>query len=182
MANANSFADVINRQNGGNPIVIQSSTTIHQSFLLGGQPATLNVPNPMVSIDAGEFFPNLTADGRPFMLQATGKVTGGEKYQIDIVLGTGLVNVVASTGLAAGGLTADNWGLQFLGMWDSSSLFLRGLYWGWIGSVQISQAGIVTTSLQPANLAALQFNVAATIATANASAVLTLTDFSGEFC
>src|SRR5689334_14082000 len=98
MANTNSFADVINRQNGGQPLVVSASSTLHQSFLIGGQPALLTVPNPMVSIDAGEFFPNFTADGRPFLIQAMGKVTGGERYQVDIVQGTGLTNVVASTG------------------------------------------------------------------------------------
>lgn len=180
MANANSFADVILRQNNGQPLIINATTTIHQSFLLNGVAALLNVPNPMVSINAGEFYPNLSADGRPFILRAGGKVLGGEKYQIDIVQGTGLTPIVATTGLATNGLAADNFLLEAECMWDSQSQNLRCIYYGFVGNQAVNQAGVVS-SIQVASLANLQFNVALTIPTANATASVQLTEFSGEF-
>lgn len=180
MANANSFADVINRQNGGNPIIIQAPTTLHQNFLLGGAAALLTVPNPMSSIDAGEFFPNFSADGRPFILRAGGKVTGGEQYVVEVNLGGTLNQVVATTGLSSNGQVADNWLLEIEAMWDSTSTFLRGIYYGWAGATQVSQ-GTLATVQKPANLAALQFGCAVQIASANANALFSLTEFSGEF-
>lgn len=181
MANANSFADVINRQNSGQPITISSSTTLHQSFLLSGSPAVLTVPNPMASIDAGEFFPGLAASAKPFILRAAGYSIGGEKFQVDIVnSATALTPVIASTGLYNNGLTADNWLLEVECMWDPTSLNLRGIYYGWAGTSAITQASLLGAPA-PASLAALQFNVAVTIATANANAQIVMTEFAGEF-
>lgn len=180
MANVNSFADVINRQNGGQPLIITATTTLHQSFLINGVAALLNVPNPTSSIDTGERFPNFSPDGRPFILRAAGKVLGGEKYQIDLVQGTGLTSVLASTGLATNGLTADNFLLEAECMWDSQSQNLRCFYYGFVGNTSVNQAGVIS-SIQVAAASSLQFNCALTIATANANAQVQLTEFSGEY-
>ncbi len=181
MSNSNTIADVILRQNNGVPLTIASASTLHQSFnLSNGSQALLNITNPMTMIDSCEMFPGRSANALPFILRAAGTVVGGERYQIDIVQGTGLVNVIASTGLAINGLTADNWLLEAECQWDPTSLFLRGIYYGWTGNQGINQASLVTAN-QPANLAALQFNVALTLSNANVNAAFFVSEFSAEF-
>lgn len=179
MSNQNTIADVINRQNNGQPIVVTTASTLHQSFQLGQSPATLTIPNPMASSNSTNLFANLSADGRPFRLRAMGKVSGGEQYQIDLVSGLGLTPVVCSTGLSANGLAADSWGLEADLFWDSTSQLLRGYFEGWAGGLTIAQAA-VQAKISVANLNLLQFTVALTIATANASASVTLTEFSAD--
>lgn len=166
-------------QNNGQPLTLSGSTTFHKSFGNGGVAGQVTVPNPMVSINAPELFPGRAANGLAFGIRAVGLVTGGQKYQIDINLGTGLNQTIASTGLSTNGLTADNWFIETECVWDPTSLFLRGIYWGWAGPIALTQATLVTAN-QPANLAALTFNVAVTCATANPNAVFTLTDFSAD--
>ena len=180
MSNRNTIADVINRQNNGQPLVITSTTTLHQSFnLANGSQAVLSIPNPMAPIDGVAPFPNFSADGRPFFIKFAGKVLGGEKFQVDLVQGLGLVNVVASTGLYTNGLTADNFLIEFTGMWDSQSLFLRGFYEGWVGNVSVGNL-VAVASNQPANLSAVQFNLALTINTSNVNASVAITEFSAD--
>jgi hypothetical protein len=180
MSNPNSIADVILRQNNNVPLTIASAGTLHQSFnLANGTQALCTIPNPMALIDSAELFPPRAASALPFLVRAGGTVVGGERYQIDIVQGTGLVNVVASTGLAINGLTADNWLIEMECQWDPTSLYLRGIYYGWAGNQGINQTSLVS-SVQPANLAALQFNVALTLANANVNAAVFVTEFSAE--
>lgn len=179
MANRNTIADVINRQNNGQPLILSATTTFHGSFQLNGSTALLNIPNPMALIDASAPFPNFSPDGRPFLVRVAGKVTGGEKYQIDIVQGTGLTPVAASTGLATNGLTADNFFLEAECMWDSTSQLLRCLYYGFTGQQAVNQAQVIS-SITVSTVASLQFNCALTIPTANANAQITLTEFSAE--
>lgn len=179
MSNGNTIADVINRQNNGQPLIIASANTVHQSFLLNGVAALCTIPNPMAMIDGGEFFPNFSPDGRPFLVRVAGKVTGGQKYQIDIVQGTGLTPVLATSGVATNGLTADNFLMEAECMWDSTSQNLRCFYYGFVGNQSINQAGVVS-SIQVTTVASLQFNCALTIPTANANAVVSLTEFSAE--
>lgn len=180
MANRNTIVDVINRQNNGQPLVITATTTLHQSFnLSNGSQAVLNIPNPLAPIDSAAQFPNFTADGRPFRVRLAGKSLGGEKFQVDLVQGLGLVNVVASTGLYTNGLTADNFLIELEAMWDSQSLNLRGFYEGFVGNVSVANT-VIPSLIQPANLAALQFNTALTINTSNANASVSITEFSAE--
>lgn len=182
MANSNSFADVILRQNNGQALIITTAGTTHKNFTLAdGTQALLTIPNPMTSINAGEFYPNLTADGRPFIIRVCGKVVGGEKYQVDLVPGANILTpVLASTGLATNGLTADNFLLEAECMWDSTSQNLRCLYYGFVGNQAVNQAGVIS-SIQVTTLAGLTFSAALTIPTANASASVSITEFSGEF-
>jgi hypothetical protein len=179
VANPNSIADVINRQNNGQPIVITSANTLHQSFQLGQSAALLTIPNPMAPINTPNLFPNFSPQARPFIIRAAGTVQGGEKYQIDIVQGLNLTPVLASTGLATNGLTADNFMLEAECMWDAQSQLLRCIYYGWVGNTQVSQ-GAVINSISVATFASLQFNVALTLATANVNASVALTEFSAE--
>jgi hypothetical protein len=179
MANANSIADAILAQNNGQPLTLAATTSIHQSFQKGGAAVQLTIPNPMAMIDSGDEFPGRSASGLSFLVRAIGLVTGGERYQIDINLGTGLTQTVASTGLAVNGLTADNWALFIEAVWDPTSLLLRGVQYGWAGNQAVSYSAL-SGSFSPANLAALTFNVAVTIANANANALFTLTDFSAD--
>jgi hypothetical protein len=181
VSNGNSFADVIVLQNNKQPLTLSSTTTFHGSFQMGGSAALLTIPNPMtVAIEGGEFFPGASAQGKPFIMRAAGLVTGGQRYQIDIVQGTGLTPVVASTGLSQGGLQNDNWLVEVQCMWDTSSGFLRGIQYGWVGATAITQQAL-SQSISGLTLTTLQFNVAVTIATANANALFTLTEFSAEF-
>ena len=179
MANMNTIADVINRQNNGQPLIISATTTIHQSFLLNGSVALLNINNPMAAIDSGLKFPNFSPDGRPFKIRVAGKVTGGEKYQIDIVQGTGLTGVVATTGLSTNGQANDNWFLEAECMWDSTSQFLRGFYYGYAGALAVAQVTL-PSSITVTAASSLQFNCAVTIPTANANAQITLTEFAAD--
>lgn len=179
MSNASTVADAILQQNNGAPITLAATTALHKSFAIGGTTVNITLPNPLVCIDSQVLFPSRSAAGLSFVLRATGLVTGGERYQIDINQGTGLTGTIASTGLALNGLTADNWALFAVCMWDPTSLFLRGIYYGWTGNQQVTQASLVSI-VQPANLAALTFNCAVTIANPNANALFTLTDFSAD--
>ena len=179
MSNQNSIADVINRQNNGQPIVITSAGTLHQSFQLGQSAALLTIPNPMSPINNAGLFPNLAPQARPFIIRAAGTVLGGEKYQIDIVQGSGLTPVLASTGLATNGLTADNFFLEAKCMWDAQSQLLRCIYSGYVGSALVALAS-AAASISLATFASLQFNVALTLASANANASVALTDFSAD--
>lgn len=179
MSNASTIADVILQQNNGQPITLATKTSIHQSFQLGGSAAQCAIPNPMACIDSQVLFPSRSAAGLAFLIRASGLVTGGERYQIDINLGTGLTQTIATTGLALNGLTADNWFLEAICLWDPTSLNLRGIQYGWTGIQQIAQAAL-STAQQPATLSALTFNCAVTCANANANALFTLTDFSAD--
>lgn len=180
MANPNTIADVINRQNGGVPLVLASASTLHAAFLLAnGSAAVLNIPNPMQTIDQPQEFPNFSPDGRPFLVRLAGKVTGGEKYQVDLVLGNNVITpVVASTGLATNGLTADNWLIETELMFDSTSGYLRGIQYGWAGLQAISQS--VLSTPQTGVTLPLQFTAALTLATANVNASVSVTEFSAE--
>jgi len=180
MSNVNSVADVILQQNNGQPITLASTKTIHQSFQLGSSAALLTLPNPLALVDAAQPFPGRAAQAIPFLIRAAGTVIGGEQFQIDIVQGTGLTPVVATTGLDTQGRVNDNWYLEASCMWDSASLFLRGMYRGWVGNVTFGWLPLAGTPISPANLASLQFNVAVTIASANANASFSLTEFSAE--
>ena len=183
MANRNTIADVINRQNNGVPLSLSATTTLHAAFqLANGSAAILNIPNPMVPIDCAAPFPNLSPDGRPFLVRLSGKVTGGEKYQVDLVLGHNVLTpVVASTGLSPNGLTADNWLIEAELMFDSVSGFLRGFQYGWAGAVANAGSGLSqASSLSAVTLATLLFTAVATIPSANANAVITVTEFEAE--
>lgn len=184
MGNFNSTVDVIQRQNGGNPIVLAFPTTVgHQQFGYGiGNPAIASIPNPLFSVDGDKTFPGRSAQGYPFVVKAAGTWTlaAGVRYQIDINQGTGLAPAIASTGLIINATTtSDNWLLEFIGMWDAVSTNLRGVFYGWSGGVNIAQAPLVLSS--PASLAALQFNVAATVLGPNPTNSFSLTEFSADF-
>ena len=181
MANRNTIADVINRQNNGVPLTLSATTTLHKAFpLADGSAAVMSINNPMTRIDGDAAFPNFSADGRPFLVRLAGTVKGGEKYQVDLCLGSNVITpVVASTGLSANGLTADNWLIEAEMMFDSTSGFLRGFQYGWAGPAQTSQAAL-SQVLSSVTLAGLQFTAALTIATANANATVTVTEFSAE--
>ena len=182
MANPNTIADVINRSNGGVPLTLVATTTLHAAFpLANGSAAVLNIPNPMQTIDEPQQFPNFAPDGRPFLVRLAGRITGGEKYQVDLVLGNNVITpVVASTGLSPNGLTADNWLIEAEMMYDSISGFLRGIQYGWAGPVAVA----TTILSQPAGLTGLslplQFTAALTIQTANANASVFVTVFEAE--
>jgi hypothetical protein len=184
MSNGNTISDAILQQNNGQPFTIAAAGTLHQAFGFNKAgvltPVQVTIPNPMSLIDSSELFPGRSAAALPFIIRAAGLVTGGEQYTIDINLGVGTLNQqIATTGLALNGRTADNWLLEVECMWDPTSLFLRGIYYGWAGSAGINQASLATVQ-QPANLAALTFNCAVTIAQANANALFSLTEFSAE--
>ena len=178
MSNANSVADVILQQNNGSPITLKSTTSLHQSFQLGGSAAVLSIPNPLACIDSQVLFPARSASAVSFIVRAAGTGGGGgEPWQIDICQGTGLTPVLASTGKIVG--VADNWLLEVVCMWDPTSLYLRGLYYGWGGVTAIAGSSLIQ-ACQPANLAALQFNVAVTIFNGNPNSSFSLTDFSAD--
>ena len=178
MSNANSIADVILRQNNSVPITLTSTTSLHQSFQLGGSAAVLTIPNPQACIDSQVYFPARSASAVSFIVRAAGTGGGGgEPWQIDICQGTGLTPVIATTGKYTG--VADNWLLEAVCMWDPTSLYLRGIYYGWVGSTALAQSALTQVS-QPANLAALQFNVAVTIFNGNPNSSFSLTDFSAD--
>ena len=178
MSNASTVADAIVLQNNGSPVVLAATTALHQAFSVGGTAINVSVPNPLACVDSQVLFPSRAANGLSFLIRAAGLVTGGERYQIDINLGaTSLSQTIATTGLAINGLPSDNWLLEALCMWDPTSTRLRGIYYGWTGLQQVSQSSLATIQT-PANLAALAFNCAVTIANANANAQFTLTDFS----
>jgi hypothetical protein len=177
MSNPNTISDAIMQQNNGAPIVLAATSTLHKSFSLGGAAVVISVPNPMAGIDSSTNFPGRSAGGTSFLIRAVGQVTGGEPYTIDINQGTGLTPTIASTGNAANGRTADNWSLEVLCSWDPTSLFLRGIFYGWAGPNQVANQSLLAV-VSPANLAALVFNCAVTISSANANASFTLSDFS----
>jgi hypothetical protein len=180
MSNGNTIADAILQQNNGQPFVIAATTTLHKQFgFPGNVPVQVTIPNPMALIDSSELFPGRAANALPFIIRAAGTVLGGEQYTIDINLGAGLTQQIATTGNAINGKTADNWLLEAECMWDPQSLFLRGIYYGWAGPNGINQASLATAQ-QPANLAALTFNCALTIINQNANASFALTEFSIE--
>jgi hypothetical protein len=176
----NSIADVINRQNNGQPIIIASPSTLHQSFQLGASAATLTIPNPAALVNSGDRYYNFSATARPFVIRAAGKVTGGQRYQIDIVRGTGLTPVIASTGLALNGNNFDNWFLRATCMWDPDSGDLRGFFTGWTGN-QLVPLQPLSQNVLDIKLTDLVFNVALTIQNANPTAVFSLTDFSADW-
>jgi len=180
----NTGFDVIYQQNNGQPIVLSFPAQGHQQFKLGAGVAVGTFPNPVSLIESGGHFPGRAASAIPFIVKAGGLITAGRgvQVQIDVNQGTGLTPSIASTGSfttpLGAGLYQDNWVIEIEGMWDPTSLNLRGIQYGWIGGTQISQAALVGSA--PANLAALQFNVAATVVNANASNSFTLTEFSGD--
>jgi hypothetical protein len=179
MSNGNTIADAILQQNNGQPYTIAATTTLHQQFGKGGVAVQVTIPNPMALIDSSELFPGRAASGLPFIIRAAGLVTGGEQYTIDVNLGTGLTQQIMTTGNAINGRVADNWLLEGECLWDPTSLFLRGIYYGWAGPAGVNQSSLATAQ-QPANLAALTFNCAVTIINANVNALFTLTEFSIE--
>lgn len=184
MSNTNSFSDVIYQQNNGQPIVLSVPKQGHTQFMLGASPAILTVPNPMALIPSSVAFPGRAAQTLPLVIKAAGTFSLGRgvSYQLDINQGTGLTPAIASSGLQitplGAGLYLDNWFIQITAMWDSASLNLRGYVEGWVGNISISQATLVNSA--PATLAALQFNIAATVTSANPSNSFTLNEFSGD--
>jgi hypothetical protein len=184
MSNVNTVQDAIILQGRANPVTLAFTTAGHVPFGGSASPLVLSIPNPAVLAISGDTFPGRALDGVPFLISAGGKMTLGRgvEYQIDVNQGTGLTPSIASTGAQTSplgaGLYNDNWYLECECMWDSASLNLRGIYYGWAGSTQIAQAPLVTSA--PANLAALQFNVAVTVVNANPANVFTLTEFAVE--
>lgn len=184
MPNVNTGFDVIYQQNNGQPIVLSVPTTGHQQFKLGAGAVVGTFPNPVALIESGVHFPSRALSAIPFVVTIGGIISVGRGvgFQIDLNQGTGLTPAIASTGLITAplgaGLYTDNFLLEIEGMWDPTSLNLRGIQYGWSGATQIAQSALVASA--PANLAALQFNVAVTVLNTNAANQFTLTEFSGD--
>lgn len=185
MSNFNSVADVILHQNQGNPLVLSIPTTGHQQVQLGAGPAILTLPNPLALVDTPGTFPGRAASAIPFILRVAGLLQFGRgvEYQIDINQSTSLSPSIASTGLVTAplgtGLYQDNFLIECECIWDPISTNLRGIQYGWFGSNQITQSSILS-GIQPASLAALQFNIGLTILNTNASNQITINEFSAE--
>lgn len=183
MASLNTVFDVIRRQNGGNPIVLNFPTTGHQAFQIGSAVAVGTFTNPAAFIDEPLGFPIGSVSAVPFAVAVGGTFSlGGQvQFQLDLNMGTGLASTLASTGkiTAGAGPFTDNWLIEIEGMWDPISTNVRGIYYGWVGGTQIAQAPL-NGPYTAASLAALQFNVAATVLNANSINTFTLTEFSGD--
>jgi len=185
MSNFNSIVDVIYKQNGGQPIVLNPTTVGHFQFSIGSAAAIATVPNPASFSDDIGLFPNRALNALPFVVRAAGLVqTGrGVPFQIDLNQSTNPTPTIATTGPyttpLGTGLFQDNFLLEAYCMWDPTSTNLRGIQYGWLGANQISQTAILS-GVQPASLAALQFNVAVTVLSANPGNQFTLTEFSIE--
>lgn len=185
MSNLNTVADAIVKQNNGQPIVFATTTQIHASVSIGGAAVVITLPNPLATVDTGLPFPNRSAAGLPFIARIAGtlQLGRGVGFQIDLNQGTGLTPAIASTGLITSplgaGLYLDNFLLEVEGLWDPTSLNLRGIQYGWVGATQIAQSALVLSS--PAALANLQFNVGITIVNPNPSNQVTITAFDAEW-
>lgn len=185
MPQLNTVFDVIQRQNNGQPISLNFPTTGHQQFLLGSAAVVGTIPNPIALVDNGESFLNLSATAIPFTVTAAGtfQLGGQVEFQIDLNLGTGLTPVLASTGLqtAGAGPFNDNWLIEIKGLWDATSLKVRGTYSGWAANNTFS--GVLnggSAGNTAAALANLQFTPAVTCLNANSINTFTLTEFSGN--
>jgi len=186
MSNFNTVADLILRQNNGQPIVTPFVSTVgHQQVQLGASAAVLTLPNPLAATDTTGVFQGRAASALPFYIRAAGLITapGSSAFQIDINLGTALAPVLFSTGVQrlqpVLTSTNDNWALKIEGMWDPTSTFVRGIGYGWVGSLQIAQAALVNNTA--ASVAALQFNIGITFLNSNPTNSLTVTEFSADF-
>lgn len=186
MSNFNTVADLILRQNNGQPIVTTFPSTVgHQQVMLGAGAAVVTLPNPLATSDTTGLFQGRAATAIPFYVRAAGLITapGSGSFQIDINLGTALAPTLFSTGnsrlVPVLTSTNDNWLLEIEAMWDPTSTFVRGIGWGWVGSQQVAQAAINNNTA--ANLASLQFNIGITFLNANPTNQLTVTEFSADF-
>ena len=186
MSNFNTVSDVILRQNNGQPIVTSFPGTVgHQQVMLGASAAVLSLPNPLAAIDTTGVFQGRAATAIPFRLRAAGLITapGSSAFQIDVNLGTGLAPTLFSTGISrlqpVLTSTNDNWELEIEAMWDPTSTFVRGIGYGWVGSLAVAQTALLNNTA--ANLASLQFNIGITFLNANPTNQLTLTEFSADF-
>jgi hypothetical protein len=185
MSNFNTTADLILRQNNGQPIVTSFAAAGHYQVQLGASAAVLNLPNPLTLVDTTGLFQGRAASAIPFIVRAAGLITapGSSAFQIDINLGTSLAPTLFSTGVTrlqpVLTSTNDNWLLEIYGMWDPTSTFVRGIGYGWVGSLAVAQTALVSNTA--ANVASLQFNIGITGLNANPSNALTLTEFSADF-
>jgi hypothetical protein len=185
MSNLNTVADVILRQNNGQPIVFAVTTDVHASFSISGATAVLSLPNPLAAADAPLGLTSRAATGIPFLIRVAGELQLGRGvgYQIDLNQGTGLTPAIASTGLQTAplgaGLYLDNFFLEVEALWDPNPLNLRGIQYGWVGATAIAQSAIVGSS--PAALANLQFNIGVTIINPNPGNQVTITAFDAEW-
>ena len=183
MSNLNTVADAVLNQNNGQPYIIASTTTLHRAFgataAAGGVTgaAILTVPNPMALAVSGANFPGRAATSLPFAVRCAGLVAGGQRFAIDINLGLALTQTIASTGTINLGDANDSWFLEALCFWDPNSLFLRGVFYGWAGNINVAQTPLASQQ-SPAALANLQFNCAVTIINSNVNASFSLTDWS----
>lgn len=185
MSNASSVADAVYQQNNGQPFTFATTKTAHQLMQSGGATVNISLDGQLAFILSNDSFPNRYISGLPFIVRAAGSVTGGEKYQIDICNNGNLATVVASTGLSANGLPSDNWLIEAECFWDVTSGRLRGLQYGWAGKTAITQTSIndgivLTASSTQSASSQLTFCVGITIATANANALITVSEFSAE--
>ena len=184
MSNFNTVADVILHQNNGNPITLAFPGNVgHQQILLGAGPAVLSVPNPMSAINWTGEYVGRAASIIPFSIAAAGTITapGAGALQIDINLGTALAPAIASTGivrLSPSSEQADNWLLAMECLWDPTSTNVRGVFYGWVGNVNIAQQVLLTNTAT--GLTNLQFNVGITFLNANPLNSITLTEFSAD--
>ena len=185
MSNFNTVSDVIQQQNAGNPIVLSFGSSVgHKQVVLGAGAAVLTLPNPLAASDWPGTFGGRAATAIPFIVRAGGTITapGSGVFQIDINLGTTLAPVVASTGSVRlqPVLTSvnDNWLIEIEGMWDPTSTNVRGIVYGWVGSLAIAQAAINSNTAP--SLAALQFNIGVTMLNANPANQVTVSIFDGE--
>src|SRR5215831_2319644 len=172
MSNVNTIADAIIQNGQVTPVTLALTTQAHTQFKYSnGATVLLTVPNPEYPIDTAIPFPPRSLDAIPFIIRAAGKIQLGRGvvWQIDINQGSGLTPAIVTTGAQTSplgaGLYQDNFLIEAECMWDSSSTNLRGIQYGWAGNNSIAQSQIVLSS--PANLAALQFNVAASVQNAN---------------
>lgn len=187
MANVNSVADVIRRQNNGQPLVLQLATQGHFAFQVNGANAVLSAPNPLALADVGVESPvgNANATAIPITLAACGLISStarGQQYQMDVNFGTGLSPAIATTGLVTipggAGAYVDNWGLVIEAMWDATSQNLRGIYYGWVGNAAVAQAAL-NGAPSAAAVSGLQFTCAVTMPGATVgTTTFTLTEFS----
>jgi hypothetical protein len=194
MANANTISRLL----GGNapaqgtlaiPSVVPTGTSAFVVLNQAGGAATCQIGDSNAQPTGAQSYGS-GFDGFLFKVRVAWKVTTKAANNVTVAIALAAAtattytagNIVATTGATSNGTISGNGFLEYVGMWDSTSLALSGSYSGFKGATTpaIIAPTIQTNNLSPANQAALVFVIAATFSDTTTGTTMTITEFSAE--
>jgi hypothetical protein len=197
MSSPISLSDAARLDRGILPVTLTNPTSATMFTDAGGSAVVCNITGPVVPIDSDSMVLPKVYQNKPFDLKCWGRATWGvgtNTLTVRVMVPTTGGNQVSATDgnntalFSSGAVnntaaTSGSWFLESELMWDTTSLAIKGVFWGWIDNTTvhtaITQAVVTSFALTAANFssAGLAFGVDAVFSATNAGNLVTLDGF-----